>query len=289
MEQLPDAALVMVMQYLNRNDLFTCRLVCKRLGAVAVHPNAWRGRSHMYCNSTAFRACPVLRIAPCLNYLEIHMLSEEMFQCCQLMLATTRCAVRSVAVSLSGSERGVLRLAALLLRRQEALGGLRAVKIELCEEDENGDDASVLLATVASMPDLKRLVVAGITANKPNLVSHYFTSSSLEYFECELRPESASFCTFIIAAHANALQEVDLAGRPMEWICSSSTSLAPLLAGLPNLRKLRSRMLPGLEALADSTSLRELSLVVRPADQPGVGGAAALLSRAKQLRAVTLE
>ncbi|XP_052123507.1 uncharacterized protein LOC113205797 isoform X1 [Frankliniella occidentalis] len=290
MERLPDNAMVNVIQYLDLTDLFTCRLVCKRIGAVAVHPDVWRDRPGGRREWWKECVCPVLRVAPCSDSLNINIsdyCGENKTFCSQLLLALTRCAARTVAVSVNVSERGAVALASLFIRRQEELGRLRAVQIELDEEDENGDDASVLLATVASMPDLKRLVVAGITASKPSLVSLYFTSASLEYFECELRPESASFCALVIAANANALKEVVLVGKSDS--CSKLTSLAPLLAGLPNLRRLRCRMLPGLGVVADSASLRELTLDVRPEDQPSASGAAALLSGANQLRAVTLD
>ncbi|XP_026278854.2 uncharacterized protein LOC113206817 [Frankliniella occidentalis] len=284
MEQLPDDVLIMVLQYVDLPDLFTCRLVSKRLGALAVTPAVWRGR-RLLRPQCARWICPVLRTAPSLSRLDLVIPAGEP-GCCQLMLASTRCAV--TALNMLVYELGATQ-AALVIRRQEALGRLRVLTVVLL--GVGAAETSMLLATIASMPDLTWLSVTGTSASKPNLDSHFssVSTAALRCFRFQLWPESASFCNFIIAAHANALEEVHLVCPDRGTSFATLTSMAPLLAGLPVLRELCCPMLPGLEAMADCKSLRELTLFVRPEDRPGAGGAATLLSRANQLRAVTLE
>lgn len=76
LDQLPDDVLVHAMQYLDPADLLACRLVCKRIGDVALHREVWRHRQYRHLGAFGPRvkecACPVLLLAPCLHTLAIH-------------------------------------------------------------------------------------------------------------------------------------------------------------------------------------------------------------------------
>ncbi|XP_026279642.1 uncharacterized protein LOC113207335 [Frankliniella occidentalis] len=285
-EQLPDDVLLEIMRHLGRQDIFTCRLVCKKLGALALHPDVWRQRGlHLQFPSEFVWACPVLRLAPCLDWLVAELPTEG----CQLAYTITRCAVSclNLDVQPSGSTH-----AAAMIRNQEALGRLRDLEVSMPPSP-----SAVLLGTTALASGLEKLTVTGIVHCAPNTMASVLQhraacTPSLKYFSCERSTSEADpFVHFVLATHAATLEDVNLDSccHSDERGCPYSAATVPLLAEIVNLRSLECPLLPGLEALAARESLTTLIInVCESPERPAVMGAWQLLRRAKQLRDVTL-
>ncbi|XP_026286157.2 uncharacterized protein LOC113211853 [Frankliniella occidentalis] len=280
MELLPDDVLVEVMKYLDVPSLMTCRLVCKRLGGLALHPDAWRDR--YLPASGPVPACAVLRLAPCLEGMSVKLQSAK----CILAYTTTRCAVSRLLLEVAGSH-GLH--AALIIRNQEALGRLRCVEVEFCAPRVARADVSVLWGTVAATRGLEQLHLdcPGLTVRHMDSLTSHCTPPrpSLKYIQAELSSKSQNFNNLVLSAHAPTLDLVHISNHSYGR-CPTSTATATILAGMPNLRQLYCPLqLPGLEAVAACESLRELHLhVCAKTEVQDVAGAAGLLRRATQLR-----
>ncbi|XP_052132879.1 uncharacterized protein LOC127752195 [Frankliniella occidentalis] len=307
MEDMPDDVLLAVLQYVDVEDLFACRLVCKKLGALALHPDVWRHRQLVAAKAgleDAGQETPVLRLAPCLREVCVD------FPLDNLLFATTRCAVANMTLEVWSDPS---LQAALVLRNQEALGRLKKAELVFCPMEPILNDIpwQPMLSAPGQIPwlvfwtaatcGLKTLVINMFPPSVPADASLFRNSvvpcSTLTEFQCEVSKKSEPFVNFVLAGHAATLEEVGLAGAGLP---SSSTLTATLLAAAPNLARLQCALLPGLEALAESASLREVCLVVTSASdlkflgprasglKPAVPAAAAFLRRADQLHKVAL-
>lgn len=102
MEHLPDDVLAMVMQYVGVEDLLACRLVSKRIGGLALHPDAWRRRRLGFSSAADFDTnfddnrclCPVLRLAPCVAVLARYLTHRQLI--CRPEDTSMRCAAEEV-------------------------------------------------------------------------------------------------------------------------------------------------------------------------------------------------
>ncbi|XP_026286687.1 uncharacterized protein LOC113212276 isoform X2 [Frankliniella occidentalis] len=281
MDLLPDDVVLQVFRHVDVDDLFRCRLVCKRLGALALHPFVWRHQSFKAFNSDLRKKlCRVLRLAPCLDDLSFEMSSEgHHFP----LYATTRCAVGRLnfRVPKAGGVH-----AALIVRNQEALGRLKDVHVGI--NNLPISDATMLLGTLASTSVLEKLCVSWDGMSGGLFTASLHTSvarPSLKYFRCQLSSESQPFIDLVLAGHAATLEEVLLSFQSDYYFISTSTGSLP--ACMPNLRELTCSLLPGLESLA--SSLTKVTLHVSPDMRPGVLGATELLRRAPKLREVALK
>ncbi|XP_026282844.1 uncharacterized protein LOC113209510 [Frankliniella occidentalis] len=269
LEQLLDDVLVMVMQFLDVEDVLACRLVCKRFCGLALHPDVWRHRTlhdHHPC------AGAVLHLAPCLNTLVI---TGEVPT---LAVTTTRCAV--AGLDLLSNCRGTEYPLALAVRNQESLGRLR--RLELATY--NLRLADVLVRTVASCCHLESLDVISSLPGISHPVVHGPPKPSLIKFRCPLDKNSASFVHAILAGHAATLEEVDL------LTCSSPEgTTATLLAALPRLRSLEcDDSVRGLQSVASCKMLREVCITLYD-DVDRLERVVKFLRRASQLQRVCLE
>ncbi|XP_052129882.1 uncharacterized protein LOC113215177 isoform X2 [Frankliniella occidentalis] len=285
MEMLPDEVLLMVLEELgDARDILACRLVCKRLAALALHPAVWRD---FYFGSTDPRCvCPVMRLVPCIDSIDAQLPEKG---CRQWAYATTRCAAKSLRLRVDGAGQAVY--AAAIISRHEALGRLIDVDIEIRATVVT--DVTVLLGTLASTINLKKLFVylnpeAEGTSTTAPILGGLVVTPSLREFDCNLVPLTERFVKSILSQHAATLEEVDLGGSASSLTC---TSAAPLLAAVTNLTKLTCCCLPGMEALTACKSLEVLEITVHAEslNQPAVAGVAKLLRRAEQLREVSLE
>ncbi|KAK3907580.1 Protein NLRC5 [Frankliniella fusca] len=289
MERLRDDDLLLVLQRLAVADLLACRLVCKRLAALALHPDAWRRRRLTGADARGRRACAVLRLAPCLAEMDVTLPGKRDVGTHQPPYATTRCAVRSLRLDAAAATP---ELTALVIRNQVALGGLRRLHLVLSPYKR---DPTVVLETLASADGLQRLLLY----NNPDLTDSDFLPDymtlplhatlpqpSLRFFECHYEQSSQLFIDFMLAAHAATLEEVDLGEHSL--FEDSNTTTARLLGGIPNLRKLSCPLLPDLSAAGAGGALRELDLYIRPGMMVDVTLGARLLRRARQLRKVSL-
>ncbi|XP_052127236.1 uncharacterized protein LOC127750234 [Frankliniella occidentalis] len=280
MELLPDDVLVMVMQFLDVADVLACRLVCKRLCGLALHPDVWRHRS---LSDDEPCASAVLRLAPCLNKLIVTG------QVSTLAVTTTRCAVKKMillATHTKATDQMALMATeyAYAVYKQESLGRLR--HLELCQMYHlHMPVTDVLLRTVASCSDLKSLVFNSELPVTSTRVVHGPSRSSLTYFHCPFGESSASFLLTILAGHAATLEEISI-GSDLDF---EETGTADLLAAMPRLRFLKCEdSLRGFEVVAECKTLRRVHICLF-GDHDEFDGLPKFLRRAKQLRRVHLE
>ncbi|XP_052132629.1 uncharacterized protein LOC127748608 isoform X2 [Frankliniella occidentalis] len=244
------------MQFLDVEDLLACRLVCRRLCVLVLDRDVWRHRS--LCDGD-FDASAVLRLAPCLDTLDVGGWD--------LAVTTTRCAVATLKLfSLStGSPHNVtvdtLALAfALALRNQESLGRLRRLQLEL-PTFRPAPATDALLRTVASCSGLKSLEVTGYLPKFTHYIQHGPPMPSLTYFQCSVNNNSASFVHTILAGHAATLEEVNLVIDAGLGFVETATT-AELLGTMDRLHSLRCKYLSPTD---DCTVLVEALLSsVRP-------------------------
>ncbi|XP_052131856.1 uncharacterized protein LOC127751808 [Frankliniella occidentalis] len=297
MEHLPDDVLLMVMQFVDVPDLLACRLVCKRLGGLALHPDAWRHR-HLSSGGGVRQA---LRLAPCLRRIDVCVSTRSTTEM-QCLFVATKCAVPELRIKLCPLFANAVGVVALAIRNQEALGRLRrlllvyattttvANQLNYVEAGPPPGPIRLLFATLASTSGLEWLRLPGGSYTVPIAVSlHRATQSSPKVFSCMHVQETEPFVAFVLAAHAATLEEVEL-GVGEDGVDMHATTAGRLLAGgAPNLRALSCGLMPGLASVAASApSLRSVTLYVTPGTQDHVGEAETLLRSAEHLRTVTL-
>ncbi|XP_026271579.1 uncharacterized protein LOC113201843 [Frankliniella occidentalis] len=288
MELLPDTPLIRMMQHLSVDDLLACRLVSKRIGAAALHPDAWLhqrlGRSKIPGDANKC-VCPVLRFAPHLDELGEFLTPRP--APCRLADFPVRCAVAELAVSVC-EDADAAADTLELVRRQAALGRLRSLTVRLYGLAPGG----AAVETVVSTPGLEHLDVGvhyttgGRIVELPAMAAPAL--HTVRHFECNLSTKTEAFVNSILAEHATTLERVNLSDDHRDLL--SLTSTAPLLAAMTHLRELECAALPGLRVLASCESLRVLRLTfcidIR---HKGVAeDAVELLRDAVQLREVTL-
>ncbi|XP_052123245.1 uncharacterized protein LOC113209147 isoform X1 [Frankliniella occidentalis] len=296
MEQLSDDAVLQVLRFLDVPSLLTCRLVCRRLGDLVLHPDAWLHREVGAARRPCM--CSVLRLAPCLRRLDTTSAKITANSCLPAALASTRCAVAELQLWVHNDvEAGV---ATALILRQAGLGRLRCLGVSLgvnIEERVSASMISMFLAAVASTRGWKEIDISMIRTVVPSFrttasvaLGSAVTTPSLKNFRCDRIPGAEPFVLFMLAGHADTLETVDLGPSPPNMFAAS---IAPLLAGMAHLRELSCCNLRGLEALTGCQSLRILRLGVSrheypPVDRAACAGAAKLLRHAEHLRKLTL-
>ncbi|XP_026285046.1 uncharacterized protein LOC113211026 [Frankliniella occidentalis] len=292
---LPDDALVAVMQLLDVRDLLSCRLACRRLGELALHPDAWRRRALDLFPDSVRCICPMLRLAPCALSMHVEFpgsLWRHGDTSSAEAITTSKCAVNILRV-LVDEHCGVLDAKALILQ-QHSLGRLKELRLYLlCNRQQ---DESLLLRTVASMPSLERLwiVTSGKDRKPTPIPTRLRITPSLKSFACD-SGKNWPFIHRMLSRHAATLETVLVSGL------RTPLSIVPLVTGMPNLTSLKCDCSPGIKGILGAASLRELHLVITSfggrgaeaadvtAAADGVLEAAELLRRAEHLRAVTLE
>ncbi|XP_026293184.1 uncharacterized protein LOC113217485 [Frankliniella occidentalis] len=273
--QLPDDVLLVVMQLLDIAYLFALRLVCKRLGGLALHPDAWRHRRlHDTCG------CAVLRLAPCLDAAVYGRDGKKHFHNSAFMATT--CAVRHLDLFPEDNDYAAI---ALVIRNQEALGRLRSVKLMAWPKSQGRFD--VLLKTLVACSSVLESLDLFISS-KPYAMGPVLYGpprSSLKCFRCETFKDAESFFNTLLAGHAATLEEVDFS---VDSRHSISADTAALLLRMPRLRKLQCLVFPGMEVLAACKMLADVSLGVS-LEEGAIAGAVAFFRQANQLRVVSLD
>ncbi|XP_052131839.1 uncharacterized protein LOC127751799 [Frankliniella occidentalis] len=268
LQQLPDDVLVMVMQYLDVEDVLACRLVCKRLCGLALDRDIWRHRSFDDDDSCAG---VVLRLAPCLDTLT---LTDD-------VPTTTRCSVAHLILRPYDTFNAAGYASAV--RLQESYGRLRSLEL-YCSDVGLKTTNDVLLRTVVSCSDLESLGVFGQLPRTSPPVLQGPPRSSLKNFQYEVYEYSPFFVHTILTAHAATLEKVDLSsGFSIE-----DTTTTALLAALPRLKSLRcNASMADLEAVAACRTLRDISIYLGESNVV-LQAAAKFFRRANQLRSVCL-
>ncbi|XP_026279085.2 uncharacterized protein LOC113206979 isoform X1 [Frankliniella occidentalis] len=278
MDRLPDDALLEVLLWLPPEDLLACRLVCKRLGTLAMHPHVWRRKC---CSvSAASCACPVLRLAPCLGLLQVTL---PLKNC--LHLYTTRCAVSRLDLLVDK----YMKDAALIIHRQSFLLRLKSVTVTLGQYRVGqyltfDAGVAILFTTLASTCGLTYLKVraefgSGLSFDMTQSLQSIAVPSSIKTFIFEgiVQREATHFCSFVLARHAATLETLRI-------LCFLSASTTSLLSDLPNLRRLTYAINPGQEAVTSCKLLRILTLSFCSDDR----SVKELFCKAEQLRKVIL-
>ncbi|XP_026273239.1 uncharacterized protein LOC113202985 [Frankliniella occidentalis] len=290
LEQLPGDALLAVMQYLCVDDLFACRLVCKRLCGLALDRDVWCRRE---VDSLKLRRTQslagLLRLAPCVGTMVVRLGEGG-----ALPYATTTCPADRLILKCYGLGADI-SLFTQVVRNQEALGRLRTVVVEYVEPpyvEIVNEAVDVLLRTLVQSSSLESLEFA----NGWPISLHPFVcksqSSSLKKFRCELLGSSEWLVNAVLGGHAATLEDVDIGVLYFRhWAgfvrgMSSCTTTVRLLVSLPRLRRLRCAALPGLEDLVASEVLTDLTLLVY--DDDSHEQVVSLLQRANQLRRLSL-
>ncbi|XP_026283099.1 uncharacterized protein LOC113209663 isoform X3 [Frankliniella occidentalis] len=290
----PDELLLLILEKVRRVDLFACRLVCRRLGALALHPGVWRHR-RLVVNRRRL-TCPVLRLAPCLAKLVVTVPTSS--NCHPLTLLSTKCAASSLQliVGPGGAAQG-----ALVIRNQEALGQLRSLEVELEDDFENevdmsGHEAAVILGAVASTGGLRDLVVNPIPecAPSPLVIECFIRNNEVSapllkrlHFNVCLRTQS--LLKHVVAVNNATLTAINLTGFESMTAVTEMVALAPVLATLAALRELACPLLPGLEAVAACEALEKVDLQLSPGTPAATRSAVQFFLRAKALRHVAME
>ncbi|XP_026292207.1 uncharacterized protein LOC113216651 [Frankliniella occidentalis] len=289
--ELPDDVLAEVMQRLAVPDVMSCRLVCKRLAAASQCSDVWRLRE---LDSYDEYAAAVLRLAPCLESLHIYGSRFVSSELSRLLFRTTRCAVRVLCFSFLSSSSSDAATARKVVRNQAALG--RLVTLRLLDVDVFCSSQKVW--RILLTPGLEHLYLdarpAGYNApvyvrDAPRLPSDL--RPSLKCFRCHAYGGHVrALVDFVVAGHASTLEEVSVSRSRQDVTSAAPTPPSfTLLAAMPKLRKLTCYPMPGMQAVAASTSLMALVLEVADRDSDGaVRDAAELLRRAKTVREVTL-
>ncbi|XP_052122739.1 uncharacterized protein LOC127749281 [Frankliniella occidentalis] len=287
MEQLPDHAVLRMLQFLDVTSLLTCRLVCRRLGDLVLNADAWRHRT--VCVTTC--ACPELRLAPCLQLLDIKSDKLSESSCLPAALVWTRCAVAKLHLRVAPAGDLMAGVATAAILRQAGLGRLRSLVVHVRAGLSDSVHA-MLLAAVASARGLEEVEV-DVTDVVPGLMAISLGSTavtpSLKRFECVLAEGTEPFVNFILAGHADTLETVRLYGAPFSAV---ATSTAPILARMAQLRQLTCYVtMLGLEAVAACKALRVLKLCLSSCtreDRAACAGAVEVLRRAENLRELNL-
>ncbi|XP_052132408.1 uncharacterized protein LOC113203046 [Frankliniella occidentalis] len=275
MELLPDDVLITVLQFLDVEDVLACRLVCKRLCGLALDQYVWRHRSLADDHP---RAGAVLLLAPCLKMLTVTGRVPT------LAATTTGCAVESLELRSRDADPFSPAEYSLAVLKQEALGRLRRLKVAGMDRGvSTGPD--VLARTIASCSGLESLEVLGWLPELSRPIVRGPSAPSLTRFHCLANERAASFVYSILASHAPTLEEVST-GTDFPF---QETVTAKFLAKLPRLRSLRcENPIGGLEAVAASPTLCEVSFELYPEDLDQFNILQQFLHRAGHLRSVHL-
>ncbi|XP_052124151.1 uncharacterized protein LOC127749555 [Frankliniella occidentalis] len=289
--ELPDDVLMEVMSYLDVKSVLACRLVCKRIAALALHPDVWRRQrfNGVPC------ACAILRLAPCLARWPVHLSRTR--QSCSWMqtMTTTTCAVADLSLALDKSAMSAesIHHATLIIRNQAALGRLKRLALFVSYIDRDIDCELLSEVTSARLQELRVHVFTTVhtMTPHPDLTGGEVTPSLKTFRHMLNSAASESFCRYVLGSHAATLEVVDIGGDNLpELSLFNPASITSLLCGMPNLRTLACPPLPGLEAVAACKSLREVFLWLGPEELCpwSMTLAAAFLRRATQLCSVTL-
>ncbi|XP_052127439.1 uncharacterized protein LOC127750277 isoform X3 [Frankliniella occidentalis] len=272
LDLLPDDAVVEVLRHLGDEDLLECRLVCKRLRDLVMLPSVWR---HVRVETPS---CLVLCRMPRLASLRVDAIGR-----CNHLL-TTRCAVRELILFGGDDDAKDSDRKMQIMAVQESLGQLRRLELDLDYSDSGPHVRVAWLQAIASVSGLEFLEV-GVNSALTRGYSLYPApmASSLKTFWCTAYEGMDAFVNCILATHASTLEDVSA----MTWICSFDT--ARLLGGMPNLRSVSCKILPGMDALLECGSLRDLEVILDcewqydDTDDDEIWGVVELLRRANQL------
>ncbi|XP_034244322.1 uncharacterized protein LOC117646987 [Thrips palmi] len=266
---LPDDALVRVLALLPPRQLFSLRLMCRRLRDLCLHPNAWR--------SIRLRGYPkgllkaTLRLAPCLHKIR---LPSSNLQAAACAISNTKCVVTKLELAVQ-TEFEVAWATAIVLKFS-ALGGLRKISLELFPGAP--DALPPLLRMVYSVQDLRVLYVWDYSDAElpPSVWSDLEPRPSLTKLKYEGAP--FSFLCLLLETHAATLEEIVL------FVDELPTSR---LGMMPRLRSLACRPSDDLSQLKSLSSLETLELYVFSEENVCFPGAEEFLLQGPSLRSVS--
>ncbi|XP_034231825.1 uncharacterized protein LOC117639909 isoform X1 [Thrips palmi] len=268
---LPEDVLLAVLAHLSARELFGCRVLCRRLRDVCLHPALWRRLSlPAACHKGVVRAA--LRLAPCLLRVQWTGADLDTFAS---MVSETSCVVEKLfAIVHSPND---VPLATSIVQKLSGLGGLKTLRLVL-----NGiaaDTLLPLLGTVYTVNDLRVLHI-WIDSDPPVTLSSSWCDTGRNPTLRELMysaPTVDSFLEVLLVTHAATLEKVIL----------SKVGSVPvhLLNVMPRLRSLSCPPNEALVQLAVPT-LREVTF--RAMHMKAYPAGALAFLEASQLGDVTL-
>ncbi|XP_026290585.1 uncharacterized protein LOC113215188 [Frankliniella occidentalis] len=287
LDQLPENVLLRVMQHLDVDTLLSCRLVCRRLGVLSLHPGAWRRRtlSTIDVEGENTLTCAVLRLAPCLQHVTVVL---PLGQSACRHLHTSTCAVAGLEVKDVAWTSHAAALATRLIQRQATIGRLKRVGVRFRESTVSEADAPVLLGALMSTPGLEELAL-NVRLSQPfelssSMCGEFWLERGSSLRRLYMAVKGAEpFAQFLLRMHAATLEEVHFLGLYSLHVRMSISTLQ-LVAGLPRLRELTLHHdQPGLGFLAKCVSLRTLNIVVVEGEQYSAGAAERLRQTRQRL------
>lgn len=260
MSTLPDADLLLVLDFLTASQLLQCREVCCRWRQMALHPSLWRSRNlsadpMLKEHDDKFnrsRTClaAALRVAPCARSIEVTF-DDPAADVWFLALASTRCASSRLVLNMSASDS---LLAAQVLSRQATLGRLKDVDLSVHSVNEdNKRRASALLHQLIHIEGLEAIDFYCNHADDMLLapartVPVRASLRRLKTISDHLNP----YLRLLMKWHSATLEDVSI-----KWM---STPVAPLLSSMPRLRRLECALLEDMPALLQCPSLKSLEV-----------------------------
>ncbi|XP_034240658.1 uncharacterized protein LOC117644950 [Thrips palmi] len=257
---LPDDALLAVLAFLPSRELFSLRVLCRRLRDMCLHPDLWRRRALRdveYLDGNDYEQevgllRAVLRLVPCIGRLAGCV---EDFAFMVSMVPTTSCVIAELAFTIYENEA----LATKILHTVHSLGGLKTLDVYLNLDLSTA--CTEVLNTICSLQGLRELKICFGDSETlllgPCLGLEVEPSlTKLRYFEMISSQRSGGgsdpFLISFLETHAATLEEVDLPGFIDEVVCS-------LLGKLPKLRSLACSPDPvALDFVRQSSQLRSV-------------------------------
>ncbi|XP_034256612.1 uncharacterized protein LOC117654268 isoform X2 [Thrips palmi] len=253
---LPDDALLAVLAYLSPRELFCCRVACRCLSELCLHPDLWRSVELRYAplkgrGATRGLMRAALSLAPCLRKVFVEG-EAELVEAVASMLSATACVIAGLKLSITGSS-GVA-LARTILQAVHSLGGLKVVDLETSAALDTTDPE--LLHLVYNLQGLRELKIfighnempqqALLSRQEPSLTSFWYCSTSTVYSE--------PWLSVFLETHAATLEEVDLT----EYCGDDEVYLT--LRTLPKLRSVNCPPVPAaLDFIRQSSQLRSVA------------------------------
>ncbi|XP_034233129.1 uncharacterized protein LOC117640616 [Thrips palmi] len=196
---LPDDALLAVLAFLPPRQLFDCRVLCRRLRDLCLHPDLWRRIRVARAWKNLGLSRSALRLAPCLRELDISGIDLED---AATEVSRTSCVVAKLRIAVDATHE--VTFATAIVEKVSALGGLEELDLPIRVE-EGVVDVNGLLGAMYKADRLRKLRIAG--EGRVASISGLEMSPFLTELTCERLPCDA-LVEHLLEAHAATLERV---------------------------------------------------------------------------------
>ncbi|XP_034233208.1 uncharacterized protein LOC117640623 [Thrips palmi] len=143
---LPDDALLAVLAFLPPRQLLSCRVLCRRLRDLCLHPDLWRRvRVLRWKDHDLWRSA--FRLAPCLRELDI---SGNHLRGAASEVSRTSCVVAKLTLSVATTHE--VTFATAIVEKVSALGGLEQLVLDIVRREGAVDVNGLLGGSVQGRP-----------------------------------------------------------------------------------------------------------------------------------------